>query len=138
MRKVDYKCNKCCRQTEKIVEDTGLIPDNLDCECGGKLVWFHILYDYVPPKEYGKCRVDELMAEHPRYSDAMGINPDQEPEFRRQFPKLDLTFDREGRLLVKNRVHKKQLMKAFGMTEFDGSSWRNFPRSHCLVDKRHK
>jgi hypothetical protein len=56
--------------------------------------------------------------ESPRWSDALGINPDQEVEFHAAFPNLDLTFDKEGRCLVKNWQHQKQIMKARGFDSF--------------------
>lgn len=56
--------------------------------------------------------------DHPRYSDALGVNPDQIPAFKKQFGDL-VDFDGEGRCLVKNRQHKRQLLKARGMVELD-------------------
>jgi len=50
-----------------------------------------------------------------RWSDAMGINPDQIADFRKAYP--DSVYDNEGRLLVKSRAHKKKLMKERGYVE---------------------
>lgn len=55
--------------------------------------------------------------DHPRWSEAMGVNPDQIPEAMRRFP--GSTYDSEGRLLVKNRADKKKKMKERGYIEFD-------------------
>jgi hypothetical protein len=89
-----------CRSCRKLVEGRGICPD-----CGGG--------------KTNACRVDELMRDNPRWSEALGINPSQEADFRKSFPNLDLTFDQKGRCLVKNRAHKLALMKARGFHELE-------------------
>ena len=70
--------------------------------------------------ELAKCgRFDELSRDNPRWSEALGINPVQEADFRKTFPNLDLTFDKKGRCLVKNRAHKLAIMKARGYEEIE-------------------
>ena len=64
-------------------------------------------------------RVNAMMKDNPRWSEALGINPVQEADFRKSFPNLDLTFDKTGRCLVKNRKHKLALMKARGFQEIE-------------------
>lgn len=63
-----------------------------------------------------KGGVDVLMKDSPRWSDSLGVNPLQIPQFKKQFGDL-MEFDKDGRCLVKNRHHKKQLMKARGYVE---------------------
>ena len=64
-------------------------------------------------------RFNAMMKDNPRWSNALGINPVQEADFRKSFPSLDLTFDKTGRCLVKNRKHKLALMKARGYDEIE-------------------
>jgi hypothetical protein len=53
-----------------------------------------------------------------RWSDAMGVNPDQIPEAMKIFP--GSTYDSEsGRLLIKNRKHKLFEAKRRGYAELD-------------------
>ena len=54
----------------------------------------------------------------PRWSDALGVNPDQIPAFKKKFGDL-MEFAPDGRCLVKNRQHKKALLKARGFAELD-------------------
>ena len=67
------------------------------------------------PNNPRKCGIDALMIENPRWSDAMGINPDQRGIFRKHFPWME--FDGQGRCLVRNRAEKKRIMKARGFDE---------------------
>jgi hypothetical protein len=61
-----------------------------------------------------RCYVDVLMDDNPRWSDALGINPAQAEHFKKRFPHLNLEFNSEGQCLVRNRHHKKQILKARG------------------------
>ncbi len=60
----------------------------------------------------GKNSLDSQHVDRPRYSDAMGINPDQERDFMARYPGSE--YDGEGRLLIKNRAHKQFEMKRRG------------------------
>lgn len=55
--------------------------------------------------------------DHPRWSDALGVNPNQIPAFKRRFPYME--FDPEGRCLVRNRQEKKRILKDRGYVELD-------------------
>lgn len=103
----DYKCRKCGRIFEKIESMKNYMKDQ-KCKCGGK--GKRVL-------TIGENRADELMKDNPRWSEAMGINPDQLPEFRKVFP--DSTYDSRGRLLIKNRAHKLLEMKRRGYVEYE-------------------
>lgn len=98
------------------------------CKCGKEFDSFSSIKKRNKPQKCPSCggkatrdiasefanfgRVNELMVDRPRYSDAMGINPDQLNEFRKHYP--DSVYDDEGRLLVRNRAHKKREMKRRG------------------------
>jgi len=64
---------------------------------------------------YPDCRVDALHVNNERWSDAMGINPNQIPEFNKKFPWMK--FNREGQCRVSSRHDKLKIMKARGMVE---------------------
>lgn len=53
--------------------------------------------------------------EHERYSNSMGVNPEQIKEAEKNFPGSQYTPD--GRLIIHNRQHKLQEMKRRGMEE---------------------
>ena len=130
-----YQCFNCFHEFDRSYDNRPELT--VSCEkCGSSVKWRSVVYSVKPVQKFADCSVDSMHEGHPRFSDSMGINPDQEPEVRKRFPKLDLTFDAEGRLLVKNRKHKLELAKAFGMAEYDGSSWRDFPQSHVRVRKQ--
>lgn len=60
--------------------------------------------------QFGRC--DELMRDNPRKSYAMGVNPEQIPEFNKTWPWM--RFDKEGNCLIQNRREKMRVMKARG------------------------
>jgi len=104
-------------------------------QCLNKKCWFRKSYDKAPNKcpECGsrKYRLifgekkkskdvlfDVTMRDNVRYSDALGVNPEQIPEFKKRFGDL-MDFLPDGRCIVRNRHHKKQIMKARGYVELD-------------------
>lgn len=62
-------------------------------------------------------KIDATMKENERWSISMGVPPSQVNEFRRRFPTS--TYDDRGRLLIKNREHKKAEMKRRNFIELD-------------------
>ena len=54
----------------------------------------------------------------PVLSDSMGVNPDQVPEHRRNFPDVPITDD--GRVICKSHHDKKRIMKILGFHDKDG------------------
>lgn len=56
-----------------------------------------------------------LMVDHPRWSEALGCNPDQVQDFKRTWPWME--FDSGGRCLVRNRAEKLRILKARGFVE---------------------
>lgn len=56
-----------------------------------------------------------LNAEHVRYSNAMGVNPEQIEAAKKAYPGSEYTPD--GRLIVRSRQHKLKEAKRRGMIE---------------------
>jgi hypothetical protein len=52
-----------------------------------------------------------------RWSESMGVTPEQIPEALQTFP--GSTYDSDGRLLIKNRKHKLYEAKRRGYAELD-------------------
>jgi hypothetical protein len=72
--------------------------------------------------EIERCRskrysVNTDLVNNERWSDAMGVVPNQIPEAERTFP--GSKYDSDGRLLIKNRRHKLYEMKRRGYAELD-------------------
>ena len=72
--------------------------------------------------EVERCRsklfsVNTDLVNNERYSESMGVTPEQIPEAMRTFP--GSVYDSTGRLLIKNRRHKIQEMKRRGYAELD-------------------
>lgn len=81
------------------------------------------------PSAYKKCKVcggrarrniglegvNTDVGDHVRWSDSMGVNPEQIPLAVKTFPGSE--YDHEGRLKIKNRKHKKLEMKRRGYVE---------------------
>jgi len=119
MRKVysfHLYCDKCKKYYQRHeVKDFKRHPK---CpECDADLKWKAVDKRNQPFKlrKYGESHVDALYAENERWSEAMGINPDQRPEFAKKFPWME--FDYEGRCRVRNRAEKLRIMKARGFVE---------------------
>lgn len=78
---------------------------------------------HIKCKECGKRANRDISLEHihsdcgdaERWSDAMGINPDQIPLAMKTFPGSE--YNSEGQLKIKNRHHKKLEMKRRGYVE---------------------
>ena len=69
-----------------------------------------------------RCRskrysVNTDLVDNERWSESMGVTPEQVPEATRTFP--GSVYDSEGRLLIKNRKHKIQEMRRRGYAELD-------------------
>lgn len=72
-------------------------------------------HDVKKSKKYGSIYTD--LVDNERWSESMGVTPEQIPEAVKTFP--GSTYDSTGRLLIKNRKHKLQEMKKRGYVEFD-------------------
>lgn len=66
---------------------------------------------------FGIGRKRGYIAENPRWSDSLGCTPEEIPEFKKLYPGSEYSPD--GRLLIKNRAHKKFEMRRRGYAELD-------------------
>lgn len=60
----------------------------------------------------------DLPYAQPVYSDAMGINPSQIPEFRRAHPGVEVA--RDGRIVLRSHHERKRVMKELGFLDRKG------------------
>lgn len=79
------------------------------CVCGGKAVRSLQL-------EHAQGNVDGLQRDNPRWSWALGINPNQIKEAMQAHP--DAVFNSKGQMLIKNRADKLRRMREAGMEEY--------------------
>lgn len=83
-------------------------------KCGGK--WYRVRFcGDKEPEDISKINWYEK--DNPRWSTSMGVPAHQVEQFRKRFP--NSTYSDDGRLLVKNRAHKKELMRERFMIEYD-------------------
>ncbi|KKL20513.1 hypothetical protein LCGC14_2454720 [marine sediment metagenome] len=98
----DFKCKGCGKVFELIVAMGTDTVNYLNCCRVGVAEKI-----YSPP-----TAGDATMIDNERFSDAMGINPNQLPAFMKQFPGSE--YNSEGQLKIKNREHKKLEMRRRG------------------------
>jgi len=122
MRRVSYTCE--CGDSGGPLEPGKF---NRKClNCGEHLRKFRIVLGREP-RETGRCLVDAMMVDRPRWSSAMGCHPNKIDEARKQFPGSE--YNSDGDLLIRNRHHKLQEMKRRGLVECDGYRNRNGVRT---------
>lgn len=80
----------------------------VECECGS-------MANRDVEAELAVGSRTKWVSDNPRWSISMGVPPSQVNEFRKRFP--NSTYDNRGRLLIKNRKHKLQEMKARDFVE---------------------
>ena len=104
-----YRCKKCnnlfnihCFVSER--------NKTKKCSCGNPA--FRDVEEEL--KERGKLHNPE--GDHPRWSWALAINPNQIKEAMKVHP--DAVFNSKGQMLIKNRVEKLRRMKEAKMMEF--------------------
>lgn len=112
-KRISWNCLNCGPQAYICEKTPKVCP-----ECGERIRSCRIQFNYKDHLQFKqKAGVDGLMKENPRWSKAMGVNPETIPEAMRRFP--DRTYNAEGDLLVRNRAHKVRLMRENGVVEFD-------------------
>jgi len=105
-----YTCSKCKKTFSEFSTVEGRNRPK-KCECGGTA-------KRDLQKEFSEMsQFNATMKENVRYSDALGVNPDQIPEFKRRWPWMDFTPD--GRCIIRNREEKKRIMRARGFVELE-------------------
>lgn len=98
-----YICKDCGYQ--KLLAEEEPIPRACP-ECG--CTRCTVVYGKVRPRS----NVFVTYEDSPRWSEAMGVAPQQVEEAKRLFP--DSVYDPDGRLLIRNRGHKKKEMRRRG------------------------
>ena len=107
-----YTCSDC-KHTFDVSCSCSVRDEGKDCEkCDG------VSNRNMQSEISGGSAFDATMKDNPRWSDALGVVPNQIPEFKKRFGSL-MEFNNEGQCLVKSRHHKMQLLKARGYTELD-------------------
>jgi len=101
-----YRCEHCGNSFERILPSKK--RNEQRCSCGKKL-------QRDIPRELQDNEFNLLEVDNPRWSDALGVHPNQVPGILKEHP--DRVYDREGRLLIKNRKHKLQLLREIGWAE---------------------
>ncbi len=103
----EYKCPKCESRFE-VIAPMSQSSKQRKCECGHTAKRFF---------GQGSCGIDALNRDNERWSETMGVNPDQLPMARKHFPGSE--YDHRGRLKIKNRAHKLLEMKRRGYVEYE-------------------
>ena len=110
MPRYTYRCSKC----QIVFSGFSSIDERntpQECECGGSAP-----RDVASElQDFGD--VNATMKSNERWSFSMGIHVDKIPEMEKKHPDRKY-HPKTGQLLVRNRVHKKKLMKEHGMTEY--------------------
>lgn len=101
-----YRCTRCSQKTEVFKGHYNPDP-TIHCEYCGK----------TAERSFSDERVNTDCNDSERWSEAMGVAPNQVAEAQRTFP--GSTYDKQGRLLIKNRAHKIKEMKARGYCEIE-------------------
>jgi hypothetical protein len=105
---ISFLC-KCCR-FEDSYEDNA----PFECpKCGGGT--YSLTYRKVLPKK--REYVGIAYGENHRWSDALGVAPNQIEAARKIHP--GAVFDKEGRMLIRNRTEKKRRLRERGWAEYE-------------------
>ena len=104
-----YTCSGCGESFE-IVAPMSESSKPRKCVCGKDAVRSLQL-------EHAQGNVDGLQRDNPRWSWALGINPNQIKEAMKKHP--GAVFNEKGQMLIRNRQEKKQRMREAGMIEFN-------------------
>jgi len=111
---INFEC-RCCDYKKfypnEVVDDC---PRSCP-KCGSGT--YRLRFCYEKPREEPLINIDATMQPRERWSDAMGVHPNQIPEAIKRYP--GSVYDKEGRLLIRNRAHKKFEMKRRGYIEYD-------------------
>ena len=110
-----FEClNKVCNFTKEYPneDEPAICPD-----CG--LRWYRVRFcgDKEPDDNSKGPGWNATMLGPERWSTSMGVPANQVEEFSKRFP--NSKYSPDGRLQIKNRAHKKKLMKERGFIEHD-------------------
>lgn len=104
-----YRCKKCNKLFDGFSSISGRNKVK-KCSCGGSA------YRDFENELKEKGRFNELEMEHPRWSWALGINPNQIEKALKVHP--GAVFNEKGQMLIENRTKKLQRLKEAKMIEF--------------------
>lgn len=92
--------------------------DGTCINCGEKQRQYRILYrkESKPKNKSNFCNIDSQQKDNLRWSWSMGIDIRDIPKMKKLYPDREY-HPKTGQLLVKNRQHKKRLMKEHGLHE---------------------
>ena len=110
---INFECRRC--DFEKFIPDGKEDTPRRCPKCGSGT--FTLRFCREKPKKEPLINIDATMQSRERWSDAMGVHPSQIPEAMKRYP--GSVYDKEGRLLIRNRAHKKYEMKRRGYVEYD-------------------
>jgi putative FmdB family regulatory protein len=99
----EYQC-KCGHIDQKYVKKIYSKSKMLCSKCGK---WMKKIFS----------QVNTDIVDRPRFSSAMGVNISQIEQAKKAYPGSEYNY--RGDLLVRNRQHKKQLMRQRGLIELD-------------------
>jgi len=102
-----YSCSKCGENFE-VTAPMSESSKPRKCECGGEAI-----RDIRAEQSQGN--IDGLMVDNPRWSWALGINPNQIKDAMKTHP--GAVFNERGQMLIKNRNDKLRRMKEAKMEE---------------------
>jgi len=117
MRKKTKVCRWYCRQCDKYYNPPGRIREFICPDCKSKTEIKCVDKNLVGSNR-GECYVDMLMRDNPRWSWAMGVNWQDIPRMLKKYPDREY-HPKTGQLLVRNRAHKKRLMREHNMDEYN-------------------
>lgn len=104
----NFECKRC--NFEKFYEP--MKSPNACPQCGSK--WYRLRYIKEAPKKTKFVNI--AFDENPRWSWSMGVNIQDIPEMTKKYPDR-VYHPKTGQLLVRNRPHKKQLIREHNMEE---------------------
>ena len=106
-----YQCTEC----HKVFDEFSIISKRnelKECKCG-----CYATRD-VMNEFKGMGNVDATMKENERWSWSMGVHVDQIPAMEKKYPGSQY-HPKTGQLLIRNREHKKTMMRQRGLIEFN-------------------
>ena len=112
-------CTKCSKYFKATYDNKTGYRDPEPCpDCGGVAKHKHVIKGSEQDPNISKGRFVGIgYKDNPRWSWAMGINVDEIPEMMRRYPDRNY-HPKTGQLEVRNRPHKKKLMKQHNMEEY--------------------
>lgn len=110
-----FVCPKCGAKKE-VLRPMSQSGDSLFCkDCEGPSGQCFPMHRDLQTEQLGSSGMDY---DTPVYSDAMGINPDQIPAFKKAHPNVEVA--RDGRIVLRSHYERKRVMKELGYMDRNG------------------